>query len=216
MKNSVKIKICGLKRKEDIMIANRLRPDYAGFVFAGSKRRISEETAEEFARMLDPEIKKVGVFVDAPQEQILRLLDKSVIDLAQLHGNESEETVHRIRLQSAKPVIQVRILKPGDAMGQKHMTEAEYLLFDSGMGSGKQLEKESLKLLKQLDRPYFLAGGLDPDNIAGVLDILSDCLPYAVDVSSGVETDGCKDEQKVRDFIACVRAINGKGKNDSR
>ena len=209
MGQSIKIKICGLKRKEDIEIVNRLQPDYVGFVFAGSKRRVSEETAAELAHLLDPEIQKVGVFVDAPEEQILRLLENGVIDLAQLHGNESEETVHRIRTQSKKPVIRVRILKSGDeynAIDPEYMTEAEYLLFDSGMGSGRCLDEKSLTVLEQSDRPYFLAGGLDPENVTGILDKLSGCIPYAVDVSSGVETDGYKDEQKIRDFIARVRA----------
>ncbi len=210
MKQSVKIKICGLKRKEDIEIVNRLQPDYVGLVFAGSKRRVSEETAAELARLLDSGIQKVGVFVDAPEEQILRLLENRVIDLAQLHGNESEEAVHRIRMQSQKPVIRVRILQDSaeaeSAMKPEYMTEAEYMLFDSGMGSGRCLDEKNLALLKQFDRPYFLAGGLDPENVTGILDKLSGCIPYAVDVSSGVETDGYKDEQKIRDFIARVRS----------
>ena len=204
MKQTVKIKICGLRRTEDIAIVNAAQPDYIGFVFAKGRREVSEETAAQLAALLDPRIQKVGVFVDAPQEQVIHLLQSGIIDLAQLHGTESEEMVHLIREATGKPVIRTRILLPEEKKIPD--TEAEYLLLDSGKGSGRCLDWQSVAKLQGINKPYFLAGGLSPENVAEALKQLSGCLPYAVDVSSGVETDGCKDKIKVHKFIEQVRA----------
>ena len=200
----VKIKICGLRRKEDIAIVNETEPDYIGFVFADSKRKVSEETAAELAGMLKPQIRKVGVFVDAPPEQIIRLLRNGVIDLAQLHGAESEAEVGRIKEATGKEVIRTRIVSAVDGM-QGFDTEADYLLFDSGKGSGKVFKWQKLAKHTDVGKPYFLAGGLNPENVTEALAQLRGNLPYAVDVSSGVETDGYKDIRKVREFIEKVR-----------
>ena len=200
----VKIKICGLRRKEDIAIVNETEPDYIGFVFADSKRKVSEETAAELAGMLKPQIRKVGVFVDAPPEQIIRLLRTGVIDLAQLHGAESEAEVGRIKEATGKEVIRTRIVSAVDGM-QGFDTEADYLLFDSGKGSGKVFKWQNLAKHTDVGKLYFLAGGLNPENVTEALAQLRGNLPYAVDVSSGVETDGYKDIRKVREFIEKVR-----------
>ena len=200
----VKIKICGLRRKEDISIVNEMEPDYIGFVFADSKRKVSEETAAELAGMLKPQIRKVGVFVDAPPEQIIRLLRTGVIDLAQLHGAESEAEVGRIKEATGKEVIRTRIVSAVDGM-QGFDTEADYLLFDSGKGSGKVFKWQKLAKHTAVGKPYFLAGALNPENVTEALAQLRGNLPYAVDVSSGVETDGYKDIRKVREFIEKVR-----------
>lgn len=200
----VKIKICGLRRKEDIVIVNETEPDYIGFVFADSKRLVSEETAAELAGMLKPQIRKVGVFVDASPEQIIRLLQTGVIDLAQLHGAESEAEVGRIKEATGKEVIRTRIVSAVDGM-QGFDTEADYLLFDSGKGSGKVFKWQKLAKHTDVGKPYFLAGGLNPENVTEALAQLRGNLPYAVDVSSGVETDGYKDIRKVREFIEKVR-----------
>ncbi len=220
----IKIKICGLRRKEDIAIVNETEPDYIGFVFASSKREVSEETAAELARLLKPQIQKVGVFVDAPPERIIRLLQEGVIDLAQLHGSESEADVRRIREATGKEVIRTRILKlvaAADCVGEQDVarsfntdaqnvwqsldTEADYLLLDSGKGSGKVLNWHDLAKRADVGKPYFLAGGLNPENVTEALAQLRENLPYAVDVSSGVETDGYKDAEKIRLFIEKVR-----------
>ncbi len=204
MNQIVKIKICGLRRKEDIAIVNETEPDYIGFVFANSKREVSEETAAELAGLLKPQIRKVGVFVDAPPERVIRLLQKGVIDLAQLHGSESEADVRRIRMATGKEVIRTRILNPKDALDSID-TEADYLLFDSGKGSGKVLNWQELAGGTKVTKPYFLAGGLNTENVTQALTQLRENVPYAVDVSSGVETDGYKDVAKVRTFIEKVR-----------
>jgi len=154
--------------------------------------------------MLKPQIRKVGVFVDAPPEQIIRLLQAGVIDLAQLHGAESEAEVCRIKEVTGKEVIRTRIVSAVDGM-QGFDTEADYLLFDSGKGSGKVLEWQNLAKHTDVGKPYFLAGGLNPENVTEALAQLRGNLPYAVDVSSGVETDGYKDIRKVREFIEKVR-----------
>ncbi len=204
MNQIVKIKICGLRRKEDIAIVNETEPDYIGFVFANSKREVSEETAAELAGLLKPQIRKVGVFVDAPPERVIRLLQTGVIDLAQLHGSESEADVRRIREATGKEVIRTRILNPKDALDSVD-TEADYLLFDSGKGSGKVLNWQELAGETEVTKPYFLAGGLNTENVTQALTQLRENVPYAVDVSSGVETDGYKDVAKVRTFIDKVR-----------
>ena len=92
-KNTPKIKICGLKRKKDIEIVNKYRPDYIGFVFAGSKRKVTKEQAMELRKMLNPDILVVGVFVNEDIDKIVDLVEDKVIDLIQLHGDEDKEYI---------------------------------------------------------------------------------------------------------------------------
>lgn len=204
----IKVKICGLRREEDVRIVNETKPDYIGFVFALRKREISDETAARLAKLLDPEIQKVGVFVDAPKERVIRLLNGGVIDLAQLHGNEDEAYAAFVREATGKPVIKALELSPEENVKTAVLPDfraADYLLLDSGKGSGRKFAWERIPTVEQIGKPYFLAGGLSPENVTEALMTLSDRLPYAVDVSSGVETDGYKDAGKVRDLIARVR-----------
>lgn len=205
----IKVKICGLRREEDVRIVNETKPDYIGFVFALRKREISDETAARLAKLLDPEIQKVGVFVDAPKERVIRLLNEDVIDLAQLHGNEDEAYAAFVREATGKPVIKALELSPEENVKTAVLPDfraADYLLLDSGKGSGRKFAWERIPTVEQIGKPYFLAGGLSPENVTEALMTLSDRLPYAVDVSSGVETDGYKDAGKVRDLIARVRS----------
>lgn len=203
----VKIKICGLRREEDISIVNEVMPDYIGFVFANRKREISQEAAAYLATLLKPQIRKVGVFVDAPKERVIGMLQKGIIDIAQLHGNESEEYVERIRQESGKTVIKAVILQP-EQIGNTITTGADYLLLDSGKGSGRCLDWNHFPQKSEIGKPFFLAGGLTPENVAGALDRLRDTLPYAVDVSSGVESDGYKDSEKIKAFVRAVRSFH--------
>ena len=196
----MKIKICGLTRPEDIACVNRLLPDYIGFVcWPGSRRFVSEEQAARLKAALSSEIRAVGVFVDAPVEEITALLQKGVIDMAQLHGEESEEDVCRIRELTGKPVI--RAVKVGCRRDVEEWqgSAADYLLFDSGMGSGRTFD---WSLLEEVKRPYFLAGGLGADNLE---QVLARVRPYGVDVSSSLETDGYKDPEKIRRVMELVR-----------
>lgn len=195
-----KIKICGLFRPEDMEYANRVHPDYIGFVFwEKSKRKVSHEQAAELRKLLKPGIQVVGVFVDAPCEEVIELLENGVIDIAQLHGDETEEDIQYIQAVTHKPVVKAVKVKNRYDVEAWLDTSAEYLLFDSGMGSGRTFDWE---LLSGVEREFFVAGGLHADNLAEVLEHLS---PYAVDLSSGVETDGKKDFEKMRVVVDLVR-----------
>lgn len=195
-----KIKLCGLSRQCDIEWANELKPDYIGFIFwSKSKRNVSPERAKELKALLSPDIKAVGVFVDEPIENIAKLLCDNIIDLAQLHGSEDEEYIARLRTLSDKPIIKAFLLKSKEDAKRAEKSTADHILLDSGMGTGKGFDRS---LLKNISRPYFLAGGLYPENVGIAVDTLS---PYAVDVSSGIETDNFKDRNKMAAFVNAVR-----------
>lgn len=195
-----KIKLCGLSRPRDIRAANELKPEFVGFVFAPNSRRyVTPRQAESLKRLLSPQIQAVGVFVNEPVKQIARLLNRGVIDLAQLHGGENEDDIRQLRALTDKPIIQAfRITSAQDIQLAEHST-ADYILLDSGAGTGKAFD---WILLQTLGRPYFLAGGLGLDNVERAVEQLK---PYAVDVSSGIETDGVKDPAKMAAFVAAVR-----------
>ena len=207
--DGTKIKICGLSRPEDIEAANRIRPEFIGFVFwKKSKRYVDPDTASALRLILDPHIKAVGVFVDAPIEEVSDLLNRGIIDIAQLHGHEDEDYIDSLREMTDKPVMKAFQLK-GESEEETRLTllqakysSADYVLIDSGMGSGKTFDWD---LLKDFDREYFLAGGLDAENVA---DAIRKTGCYAVDVSSNVETDGRKDEKKIQGFVDAVRSTN--------
>lgn len=195
-----KIKFCGLKRKADIEAANALKPDYIGFVFAKDSRRyISPENAAVLKSRLSPEISAVGVFVNERPECIASLLNDGVIDLAQLHGDEDEAYISRLKGLTGKPLVKAfRITSSSDAM-KSSASSADMILLDSGTGSGRTF---NWQLIKEIRRPYFLAGGLDPVNVSDAVRLLH---PWAVDVSSSIETDGLKDIEKMAAFAAAVR-----------
>lgn len=195
---STKIKICGLTRPEDILYVNRLHPDYIGFVFwKSSKRYVTLEKATELIKHLDPEIKTVGVFVNAPCEQIIEALQ--FMDVAQLHGEETEENIQYIKAVTGKQVIKaVKVYDRYDVEAWMD-SAADYLLFDSGMGSGKTFD---WRMLDGVDREFFLAGGLNEDNLPFAI---KSCCPYGVDLSSGVETQGMKDFTKMERVMELVK-----------
>lgn len=195
-----RIKMCGLRRAEDIAAANEIRPEYIGFVFfPGSRRYIPPETAAVLRERVDPGIQTVGVFVDEEPETIARMLREGIIDLAQLHGHENEAYVMRMRELTDRPIIQAfRIRNEADAKTAS-ASSAEHILLDAGAGDGRVFDWH---LLSGITRPYFLAGGLNPENVSGAV---RDLHPWAVDVSSGIETDGWKDIGKMRAFADTVR-----------
>ncbi len=195
-----KIKLCGLSRQCDIEWANELKPDYIGFIFwSKSKRNISPEKAKELKALLSPDIKAVGVFVNEPVENVAELLSNNIIDVAQLHGSEDEEYIAKLRTLSDKPIIKAFLLKSKDDAEMAERSTADHILLDSGMGAGKSFD---WNLLREIKRPYFLAGGLYPENVRDAIDKLS---PFAVDVSSGIETDNFKDKNKMTAFVKAVR-----------
>lgn len=199
----VKIKICGLFRPEDIAYANQVRPNYIGFVFwEKSRRRVNREQAALLKKNLDPKILAVGVFVDAPCREVTELLQEGVIDMAQLHGNETEEDIQYIKAVTAKPVIKAVKVRARCDVEAWLDSSADYLLFDSGMGSGVPFD---WGLLEGVDRDYFLAGGLNAENLGEALETASPC---CVDLSSGVETEGLKDLVKMQAVTDIVRRRN--------
>lgn len=195
-----KIKFCGLSRICDIEEANKLIPEYIGFVFVpGSPRYIPPDRAAGLKRALAPGIRAVGVFVNESPEQIADLLNRDVIDIAQLHGNEDEKYIGRLRRLSDKPVIRAFCIQSAADIEEAEQSTADYVLLDAGAGTGKVFD---WKVIQDINRPYFLAGGLSSENVGKAIHQLT---PYAVDVSSGIETDGYKDKEKMAAFIAAVR-----------
>ena len=201
-----RIKLCGLSRPCDIEAANALKPEYIGFVFAPKSRRcVSPETAEALRKMLDPAIRAVGVFVREDPERIAGLLERGIIDLAQLHGSEDEEYIARLRALTGKPLIRAfRVDSPAD-LADARESAADFILLDNGAGGTG--ESFDWSLLQGFGRPYFLAGGLNPENAAAAVETLR---PFAVDVSSGIETDGVKDGKKMKAFVDAVRTVSRK------
>lgn len=195
-----KIKMCGLSRPCDIAAANAVRPEYIGFVFyPKSKRNVTPEQAAQLKKRLLPSIKAVGVFVDAAPEAVSALLRQGVIDIAQLHGHEDEAYLASLRQRTDKPLLQAFRIAGADDVTRAVQSSADMVLLDAGMGSGEGFD---WTLVRKIDRPYFLAGGLDADNVTAAIRQLH---PYAVDVSSGIETDGQKDKEKMAAFAAAVR-----------
>jgi len=193
--NNIKIKFCGLFREEDIEYVNKLNPDYIGFVFAKSKRQITEEKAIDLKNKLKSNIKVVGVFVDEDIEKIIDLLSNGVIDIAQLHGNEREEDIKNIKNKSKKQVIKaIRVTTSEDIESWKNSC-ADFLLLDNGQGTGKTFDWNNIK---NLNRPFFLAGGLSIDNIKEAIEKVS---PMAIDISSGIESNGVKDYEKMKEVM---------------
>lgn len=195
-----KIKLCGLTRPCDIEYVNELLPEYIGFVFVPKSRRyISPEKAELLREHLDDRITPVGVFVDENIDVIADLIKSKIIDIVQLHGNESEQYIEDLRRVIDCPVIKAfRIESEADIVSANN-SSADYVLLDSGGGTGKVFDHS---LLKDIARPYFLAGGLTPENVETAVKQLKS---FAVDVSSSLETDGFKDKIKMTAFVNAVR-----------
>lgn len=190
--------MCGLRREIDIEYANKLRPDYIGYVFARkSKRYISPEKAADLTRLLDKRITPVGVFVDEPIENVISLVKSGTIKITQLHGNENEEYIKELHKENII-VIKAFIIKNEADCECAVNSSADHILLDSGMGSGKPFDHT---LLKNIKRPYFLAGGLDWKSASDAVRLLE---PYALDVSSGIETDGFKDFEKMKEFMDSI------------
>jgi phosphoribosylanthranilate isomerase len=200
------IKICGLTRKEDIEAVNRWLPDYIGFVFANSRRRVTPEQARLLKDGLDYRIKAVGVFTNEPVESIAALCEKGVIDIVQLHGDENEEFIRQLKQKTACPVMKAVRVQSTEQILEAQKLPCDLLLLDTYQkgkygGSGKKFDHS---LIPALQKPFFLAGGLDCANIA---QAVLECHPFALDVSSGAETDGVKDEDKIRQITQTIRNI---------
>ena len=205
----VKIKICGMRRSEDIEMANRYKPDYIGFVFADSPRKVSYDQAKELSSLLSDDIVPVGVFVNEHMKLIVDLFKDGIIEMAQLHGDEDEKYIRNLKDKSIEetgkqiPVINAIEIKEGadydDELLKWRDSASDYFILDSGKGSGKTfdwslIDKES----EFFKNSIFLAGGLNSENLALAIEEFN---PFAVDLSSSVETDGFKDEKKIKKII---------------
>lgn len=200
-----KLKICGLFRIEDADYANAALPDYIGFVFAHSRRQVTPTQAAAIKKRLDARIQAVGVFVDAAAEDIAALAANGVIDVIQLHGSEDAAYIERLRSITSAPIVKaVRVQSSQQVLAAQDMP-CDYLLLDTyhpqlAGGSGECFD---WSLLPELAKPYFLAGGIDSRNIREALKRK----PYAIDVSSGAETNGVKDKNKIVELTKIVRSV---------
>lgn len=191
-----KIKFCGLRTLDDIQAANKLAPEYIGFVFAPkSKRYVAPAQARLLRDALDRQITAVGVFVDEKVSTVAALLNNGTIDAAQLHGNETDAYIANLRGLTDKPIIKAF---QADNIAAAQSSPADFVLLDSGAGGGKVFDWRQINLRRE----YFLAGGLTVDNVGAAIELLH---PFAVDVSSGIETDGRKDFDKMATFAEVVR-----------
>lgn len=208
----MKIKLCGLKRIEDIEAVNEAKPDYIGFIFAKKSRRyVSPETAERLKQHLNPDIEAVGVFVNADIDKVIEQAKKQVIDVIQLHGEEDVAYVKGLKKAVDVLIIKAISMTKPDARQQISMWEisdVDYLLLDSGDGgTGEQFNYKLLQEIGNLKKPYFLAGGLNPENLENAVQQLQNNQPYALDLSSGIETNGIKDLDKIKKAVEAARRI---------
>lgn len=203
-----RIKICGIKRAEDIEIVNKYKPDYIGFVFSKSPRQVDFNTAQRLKAMLDRDIQAVGVFVNEPIELIQKLCRCRIIDMIQLHGDEDEDYINRLRAVVKCRIIKAVRVKSTAQILKEEQKRCDFLLLDTYSkgaygGSGQKFNWDLIP--EDLVKEYFLAGGLDITNIQQAIKSLN---PFCVDVSSSVETDGFKDEKKVKEIIEKVRSVS--------
>ena len=199
-----KIKICGLKRIEDVISVNVAEPDYCGFIFnvSGSRRSIGAEQLNILVDMFNPEIVPIGVFVNEKTDVILRIVRESGIRMVQLHGQENGEIIHTIQSKAQVPVIKAVSVRSKEDVRSAVLSPADYLLFDCGEGGTGQTF--DWNLLEDIPRPYFMAGGIGTHNMEEVLRRFS---PFALDVNSSVETDGQKDGKKILAAVRMLRTL---------
>lgn len=213
--STTKIKICGLRRLEDVGYVNNYKPDYVGFVFAKSKRQVTRELAERLKNALDPRIIRVGVFVNQPVEWVADLVNQDIIQYAQLHGDEDNEYITKLRelickkeMDSNKDretgIIKAVRVKEVSDIERANLYDCDYILLDTFSvecegGNGKTFD---WSMIKKMNKPFFLAGGINEEN---VLQAIEKVKPYGVDASSGLETEGYKDESKIQRFVEKIR-----------
>ena len=197
-----KIKICGLRRREDILAVNEARPDYCGFIieFPKSFRSVTADKVRELVKDLSPEIKGVGVFVNAPVEFVSGLMNDGTLALAQLHGQEDEAYIRELKKLTDKPIIKAFSVKTSEDIEKALQSPADYILLDQGSGGTGMTFDWSL--IPKIERPFFLAGGIGAENLE---QAIREIRPYAVDLSSSVETDKLKDSDKIRNVVDIVR-----------
>lgn len=204
--SETKIKICGLTRSQDIEYVNEALPDYVGFVFAESRRKITPEAAYKLKNILDPKIKVVGVFVNENITSVSELCSQGIIDVIQLHGNEDANYICTLRENIANPVIKAVRVKDPASLNEVGQLNCDFLLLDSYSdkeygGTGKTFDWE---FTRSINKPFFLAGGIQFENATAAIKCSK---PYCLDVSSGVEINGFKDKNKILKLVNLVRSV---------
>lgn len=213
-----KIKLCGMMKPCDIEYANRVKPDFVGFIFANTRRKIGATQAKQFREALDAEIPSVGVFVNEDISVITSLVQDGCIDMIQLHGEEDADYIRRLREVCDVPVIKAVKVQTVEQIRQAAALPVDYLLLDTyrkGVlgGTGEAFDWELLREAKAVagdtaegelfGKPYFLAGGLHAGNLREAAELGS----YGLDISSGIETDGSKDFTKMVEVMKLLRSI---------
>ncbi len=194
-----RVKICGINSPEDVEIVNELKPDYVSFAFYKNKRQVTYEKARKLKQILDKDIRVIGVFVDENTNVVASAANDDLLDVIEFHGNEGPGEIERIKAFTEKPIIQGFRIRSRADVELALDSHADSILMYSDSESGVPMD---WKLLKNVTRPYFLAGGLNADNIEKAIKI---CHPFAVSVTTGVETDGIKDREKMAAFIKMAR-----------
>lgn len=208
----MKLKLCGLRRPEDIEMVNEARPDYVGFIFAPTRRYVSPETVRELSRELEPGIRKVGVFVNESAETIARVAETSGIDIVQLHGDESIEDFYRLRELFGGEIWKgVRVRLPLD-IRRAEALPADMLLYDSFVageygGTGRRANISAITDAAAV-KPFFLAGGINAENLNSILSLIT---PWGIDISSGFEVDGVKNKEKLSQLM---KTLKGRFENE--
>ena len=201
----MKIKLCGMFRDCDIDYANEAKPDYVGFIlgFPKSHRNIDAETARRLRSRLDTGIKAVGVFVNSPETTCAEYANCGIIDVIQLHGDEDADFIRRLRELTSAPIIKAAKIRTPEDIGRVQALGADYVLLDNGTGTGEMFD-HSLLDGAEIRQPFFLAGGLTPENLRQAAESVH---PYCVDLSSGVETDRLKDREKMLEAVRVIREL---------
>lgn len=207
-----KIKLCGMMRNCDIVYANEAMPDYVGFIFADTRRKVTASQAEEMKSLLHRDIRAVGVFVDADPAYVTGLSGRGIIDVIQLHGHEDAEYIRKIREMSDCPVIKaVKVTDEKDIIRAAEL-DVDYLLLDAyrkGIpgGTGEQFDWDIIERVRDreqtsiCDKPFFLAGGINLYNLSEAAAVGA----YGLDISTGIETDGYKDREKMIEAVRLIR-----------
>lgn len=201
----MKIKLCGMFRGCDIDYANEAMPDYIGFIlgFPKSHRNIDMETARQLRSQLSPEIKAVGVFVNSPETTCAEYANRGIIDVIQLHGSEDAEFIRRLRELTDAPIIKAAKIRTPEDIRAVQQLGADFVLLDNGTGTGEMFD-HSLLDGTEIRQPFFLAGGLTPENLRQAAE---SARPYCVDLSSGVETEKLKDREKMLEAVRIIREL---------
>lgn len=196
------VKMCGIRRMQDVLYANEVQPDYIGFIFAKSKRYIKPQDAAILQKQLDPSIKTVGVFVNEPVDSMFNTAKIVGLDVLQLHGDETEKEIKKIREKSSLEIWKaVRVQTVEDIIKAEELS-IDRLLLDSFSkeaygGTGKVMDIALIEQAK-ITKPYLIAGGLHRDNLQEIIQRLH---PQGIDISSGIETDGYKDLEKMKEIM---------------